>query len=537
MFIRVKRSGTREAPRQYLQLVRSVREGEHIRQQVLATLGRLETLQQSGQIDALIESLNRWTQHQKLIDLSDPEAISAAPARSWGPALVFQRLWESQGIPEILARLAEGRRFGFNVERACFALALQRLCAPGSDLQGSQWLSTVQAPGLQELELHHLYRTVGWLSEVRTELEQALFEKDRDLFTQNLNLVFVDTTSLYIYRDLPPTPWRRRGYSRERRPELPEVILGVAVDDRSWPVGWDCFAGNTADPTAMKQMVERLKARLPIRRITVVADRAMISKDMIRLLESGQTPFDWILGCRLRTQEKAIQEVLAGDGPYETVAENLQVREQTVGGRRYVICRNPIEAAQDAADRAALLEKLRATLTRQGAKSMLGNRGFARYLKTHRGSMELDPEAIEREARLDGTFVLATNTQLPIAQLALSYKSLWRVERTFREQKSTLRIRPIYHHRDDTTLGHITASFLALRLEVHLQRRLDEQDIDAPWPDLMRDLAKVQAIDLELCDRQVRLRTTLQGWAGKAFAAVGVRPPPTLSHPGADPDL
>jgi len=529
MFIRVKRSGTREAPREYLQLVRSVREGGQVRQQVLATLGRLETLQQSGQLDALLQSLSRWSERLKLWDPLQKGALSAAPARSWGPALVFERLWQEQGLPELLGCLAERRRFEFDLERACFALALQRLCAPGSDLQGSQWLSTVEAPGLAGLELQHLYRTVGWLSEVRTELEQALFEKDRDLFTQNLDLVFIDTTSVYIYRDLPVTTWRRRGYSRERRPELPQVILGVAVDQQSWPVAWESFPGNTADPVAMKQLVEHLKARLPVQRVTVVADRAMISKDMIRLLESGQTPFDWILGCRLRTREHAIQEVLASEGPYEPVAENLEVRELTVQGRRYVICRNPIEAAQDAADRTAMLEKLQATLARQGAKSMVGNRGFARYLKTQRGSITVDVEAIQREARLDGIFVLATNTELAAAQVAQSYKSLWRVERTFREQKSTLRIRPIYHHRDDTTLGHIAASFLALRLEVHLQRRLDDRHIQAPWLDLMRDLAKVQAIDLELCGQHVRLRSTLQGWAATAFAAVGVRPPPTVT--------
>jgi len=536
MFIRVKRSGTRQAPREYLQLVRSVRQGGQVRQQVLATLGRLEALRESGQIDALLRSLSRWTERMKLFDPLQKGVLSAAAARSWGPALLLERLWQEQGLPGILERLAEGRRFGFDVERACFALALQRLCEPGSDLQGSQWLSTVEAPALAGLELQHLYRTVGWLSEVRSELEQALFEKDRDLFTQNLDLVFVDTTSVYIYRD-EPTPWRRRGYSRERRPELAQVILGVAVDDHSWPVGWESFPGNTADPVAMKQLVERLKARLPIQRITVVADRAMISKGMITLLESGQTPFDWILGCRLRTQERAIQEALASEGAYEPVAENLQVRERSVQGRRYVICRNPIEAAQDASDRAALLEKLRATLSRQGAKSMIGNRGFARYLKTQRGSIELNEDAIEREARLDGIFVLATNTELPPAQVAQSYKSLWRVERTFREQKSTLQIRPIFHHRDDTTLGHIAASFLALRLEVHLQRRLDEQGIQAPWAELMRDLRKVQAIDLELCGQRYRVRSPLQGWAGKAFTAVGVRPPATLTPLEPAPEL
>lgn len=160
---------------------------------------------------------------------------------------------------------------------------------------------------------------------------------------------------------------------------------------------------------------------------------------------------------------------------------------------------------------------------------------FARFIKVQRGSVTIDRKAIETDARLDGKFVLMTNTDLPTAEVTTTYKSLWRVERTFREEKSTLEVRPIFHHRDDTSIVHIVACFLALRLEGDLQRRLDEHGVDVSWPDLMRNLAQVQAVTVELDGQRYRLRTDLVGAAHHAFVAAGLRPPCPVSHLGPAP--
>jgi hypothetical protein len=250
----------------------------------------------------------------------------------------------------------------------------------------------------------------------------------------------------------------------------------------------------------------------------------------LKLLANHQTaPFDYVRGCKLRRSKEVREEVLSRGGRYHKVADNLEVKEVRVKGRRYVVCRNPKEASKDAAAREALVEKLKATLAREGAKGLMANRGFARFLKTATGGASLDEAALAADARLDGKFVLTTNTDLPADQVALTSKNLWRVERTFREQKSTLQVRPLYHQRDDTCVGHIVASFLALRLEVDLQGRLDERGAEVSWPDLLRDLQQVQSVIVELDGRRYQLRTDLQGAAHQAFAAAGVRPPPTVT--------
>jgi hypothetical protein len=531
MFVRVKRSVQESGTYEYLQIVESVRDGARIRQRVIGNLGRRDQLVADGTLEGLLQSLAKFSQRLRVVDKVRTEGLQAHQARSWGPALVFDRLWQDQGLPAILARLTRGRRFEFEVERACFALALQRLCAPGSDLHGAAWLPTIECPGVAGLALHHLYRTTGVLAGVRSDLERELFAQDRDLFTQTLDLVFIDTTSTYIYRGTE-TPLRRRGYSRDRMPDQPQVVVCLAVDRNGWPIAWDLLPGNTADQPAFRQMLASLRERFHIRRIIVVADRGMLSRATIALLTDDATaPFEFILGCRMRQQTEVVETVLARAGRYQAVAENLEVKAVTVGGRRYVICRNPVEAKKDAAARAAILAHLETALQR-GPKAVIGNTGFRRFLRIARGAVSIDRAAVARDERLDGKFVLRTNTELPPDEVARAYKSLWRVERAFRETKATLEVRPIFHHRDDTTVGHIVACFLALRLEVDLQRRLDARGVDTAWPDVMTDLAEVRAVDLTLDGERYRLRTDLRGGAATAFAAAGVRPPRIVTHLG-----
>ncbi len=527
MFVRVKRSVQSGTTYEYLQIVESFRDQGKPRQRVVANLGRRDYLVASGMLDGLVRSLARYSEKLRVVEAVRTRGIAARSAKQWGPALVFGRLWQEQGLGEVIRKLAAGHKFGFDPERVAFAMALQRLCVPGtgSDLQGSGWVGTVEAEGFAAIALQHLYRTTGFLAEVREELEQELFFRDRDLFTQQLDLVFIDTTSLYVYRP-DETEWRRRGHSRDHRPDLPQLVLAVVLDQDGWPLSWEVFPGNTADGKVFKAVVEKMRGRFRIRRVVVVADRGMVSAGAIKLLTGDErAPYDYILGCRMRRQKEVREEVLGRSGRYSRVSATLKVKEVRIGDRRYIVCLNEEEARKDAAARQAILGHLQEALEKKGPKSLVGNKGFSRFLRIEKGSVRIDKRAAEIDQRLDGKFVLRTNTDLSPREVARSYKSLWQVERVFREEKTTLRVRPLYHHRDDTSIGHIAASFLALRLEIDLQRRLDEKGVKASWPDLMRDLAQVQAVRVELDGHRYLLRTDLVGTANRAFVAAGVRVP------------
>jgi len=170
--------------------------------------------------------------------------------------------------------------------------------------------------------------------------------------------------------------------------------------------------------------------------------------------------------------------LLRGSGE---VAPNLLVKEVRVDDRRCVVFMNPGEAQQDAASRKAIPWKLEKTVSQRGAKAVAGNRRYARFLKLRKGGVTVNQEAVEADQRFDGEVVLTTNATL-LPPKWLRPKRLWRVERTFRKEKSASEVRPIYHHRDETGIGHIVASFLALRLEVNLQARLDKKGIKTSRP-------------------------------------------------------
>lgn len=199
MFVRVKRSVQNDVAYEYLQIVESFRDRGKPRQRVIATLGKRDLLVASGALDGLLQSLARFSEKLRVVEAVRTQGIAARSSKVWGPALIFDRLWENQGLPEVIRRLAQERRFEFDPERVAFAMALQRLCCPGSDLQGSGWLKNIEAKGFEGIELHHLYRTTGFLSEVREDLERKLFNRDRDVFTQSLDVVFIDTTSIFTY--------------------------------------------------------------------------------------------------------------------------------------------------------------------------------------------------------------------------------------------------------------------------------------------------------------------------------------------------
>lgn len=535
MFVRKKRSVRNGAEYEYLQIVRSRREGQKVRQEVIGTLGRADKLLAGGEIEGLLRSLAKFTDKLRVVEATRLPDVTAQRSLVWGPALVFGRLWERQDIPGIIEKLSRDRKFGFDVERAAFAMALQRLCAPGSDLAGSHWVGGVEAPGFQDLALQHFYRTAGFLSEMRSEIETELSWRDRDLFSRDFDVMFIDTTSVYVYRDTENELFKR-GHSRDKKPHLPQLVLCVVVNAHGWPVAWEAYPGNTADVRTLEKMIDRFRKRLSIRKAIVVADRGMISKDSIKLLtEEEDAPFDYVLGCRMRRHKEVSEQVLSRPGRYHPVQDNLEVKEVWVEGRRYVVCRNPIQAKKDKAAREELLVKLDGIIATQGPKSLVGNRGYSRFLKIDKNSVSINYQAVEADVRLDGKFVLTTNTDLSPEEVAATYKSLWRVERTFREQKSTLEVRPIYHQCPHMAIGHIVSSFLALRLEVDLQRRLDERNVEVSWPDLIRDLSQVHSVIIDLEGKRYRLRTNLIGSSYQAFQAAGVRPPETVTLLGSTP--
>jgi hypothetical protein len=260
----------------------------------------------------------------------------------------------------------------------------------------------------------------------------------------------------------------------------------------------------------------------------------MISSDTLKKLDVREIPY--ILGARMRKVNEIKYDVLSHPGRYREARPEgnlskdpapLKVKEVFLSGKRYIVCVNPKQARKDAKDRQAIIESLERKV-KTNPKSLIGNKGYRKYLKIDRGSVSIDQDKIEWESRFDGKWVLLTNTKLPAEQVALKYKELWQVEHIFRDAKSILETRPVYHQCDENIRGHVFCSFLSLVLRKELDRRLEKAGHNFEWADIKQDLKALQEVEVEENGKSLAFRTECIGICGKVFQAVGVAIPPTI---------
>ena len=540
MFARVKKTGKYR----YLQIVHNERVNGKIQQRVIATLGRLDLLQGSGELEALLDSCARFAEHAAVLNALRKGDLKPAESIRIGPALVFDRLWHELGLPKIFQQLLQKRRFEFSVERAVFLTVLHRLFVSGSDRACEYWKQNYAIAGADELELHQLYRAMAYLGdalpkEQQTDatpfvprctkdlIEERLFQARRDLFT-GLDLVFFDTTSIY-FEGAGGETVGRHGHSKDHRPDLKQMVVAVVLDATGRPICCELWPGNTTDVSTLIPIVDRLRSRFAIRSVCVVADRGMISEATMQQLKGRSIHF--ILGARLRKVREVRQKVLSHTGRYQEVhgprqqskdPAPLKVKEVCIEERRYVVCHNEEQAKKDRADREAIVAALREKL-KQGSKSLVGNKGYRKFLKaTGGGAFEIDASKIRSEARFDGKWVLQTDTDLPAADVALKYKDLLLVESVFRSVKSILETRPIYHKCDETIRGHVFCSFLAVVLLKELMGRIEAAGHTVEWQRLREDLQELQEVTMDTGTKKFVIRTAAKGDAPKALEAAGV---------------
>jgi transposase len=298
------------------------------------------------------------------------------------------------------------------------------------------------------------------------------------------------------------------------------------------------------DVKSLVPVVERLRRQFAVGRVCIVADRGMISRETMREIEERQ--WEYILGVRMRSLKEVREEVLSRGGRYEEVHPKspnrkdptpLKVKEVWVGakgeeaqkgsGRRYVVCLNEDQATKDRHDREAIVAALQDAL-KHGDKSLIGNKGYRRYVLAQGSRFSIDTQKVLDEARFDGKWVLTTNTARSARDLALKYKELWMVEAVFRTMKSLLDTRPVYHKYDATIRGHVFCSFLALLLRKELQDRLEAKGWQLEWADIIHDLGNLHETEISVKGKGYIVRSETKGAIGKVAQAAGVALPPEL---------
>lgn len=513
--------------------------------------------------EAVIERLRRLA--KSILRRCAPEQIVAAGpewrlvcAWSYGDVYVLQALWERLGIGEILNTQAGARRLGFHVERALFAMVANRACAPASKLYCfDQWLKEdARIPGTEGLALQHLYRAMDFLEANKEPIEREIFFRVADLLSLDVEVIFYDTTSLHFEIDeedqgVGPegvmhgsraaghkrySAPRQRGHSKNGRSDAPQIVIGLALTREGFPVRHWVFPGNTVDVTTVAKVKAEL-AGWQLTRCLFVGDAGMVSAANFQAL--ARAGGKYLMCMPVRAGSEVAESVLARPGRYQSVAENLQVKEVIVGegvrARRYAVCFNPQEAARQKAHRDELLAELEAELEslRHVAEghskrecALRSSSRYGRYLKQTRSGLTIDRQAIAAAERLDGKFVVHSNDDtLSAADMALGYKQLQRVEEAWRSMKSGLRLRPVFHWAPHRIHAHVAITVLALLLE-----RVTEHACADTWRNIRDDLKRIQLAQLLSPHGRVWQVTEPTPEAAKRLKLLQIKPPaPILS--------
>ncbi|MGH9268356.1 MAG: IS1634 family transposase [Acidimicrobiales bacterium] len=471
---------------------------------VIYSFGREDQVDRDA-IARLIASLSRALPPGEALAAGAGGDLRFVESRPMGAAYVLDGLWRRLGIDKTLVKLLKGRKLDPRAERVLFALVANRAVDPSSKLAATAWVRDRAAiGGLDDLDADGCYRAMDWLLEVEAELAEAVYWSTADLLNLEVDLLFFDTTSTYFETERADDPaegetvgFRTYGHSKDHRPDLPQVIIGMAVTRTGIPIRVWCWPGNTNDSGLIRQVKDDLRA-WKLGRVVWVADRGFTSAANRRYLQRAGG--NYIVGEKLRGDSAEANAALARQGRYHQVGGNLEVKEVVIDDGvmrdRFVICRNPDQADRDRIVREQLLAQLTNAidgtdkLSKTARAALAGGlrAGVRRFLRTTpAGLLRIDRTAVTAEAKLDGKFLLRTSDPtLSAEDIALGYKQLLEVERGWRDMKSTLELRPVYHRLEHRIRAHVLLCWLALLLI-----RVAETATSDTWRNLHHELDRM----------------------------------------------
>jgi hypothetical protein len=526
---------------------------------IIHNFGRADLVERDA-LARLVKSVSRFLDPADAVAATAAGEVTVMDARPMGTAWVADRLWERLGIAKTIIEVIEGRRHPGTkldpvvVERVIFAMVANRLSAtPLSKLAGCSWVANrVYIPGLAEVSDDACYRAMDVFLDTLEGLQEAVFFSVANLLNLEVDILFFDTSSTYWETDRADDAlidddsedddagravegaWRRHGRSKDHRPDLPQIVIGMAVTRDGIPVRVWTFPGNESDQVLIRTVRDDL-ASWQLNRVIWALDRGFASAENRRYLQRGGGHY--IIGEKLRGDSKEAAAVLSRQGRYHSVDANLRVKEVRVDGGaardRFVICHNPNTATRDAAVRDQIVARLEeriagsddlpAARRAELAGSLRTKAAFARFLRvTAAGKLRVDRAKVRRDANFDGKFLLRTSDEsLTATDIALAYKGLYEAERGWRDLKSTLDLRPVYHHREDRIRAHVQLQWLALLL-----LRVAETTTGDTRRNLRDDLDRMHLVTLTTTHGQIAQRSELTPRHQAILTALDLPAPP-----------
>lgn len=510
---------------------------------VLYNFGREENVDKEA-LKRLVNSISRFLSPEDTLkaqaQLSNSADIQFVSSRSMGGTCFLQGLWQKLGINKVLDKLARQRNFKISVERAIFAMVANRALAPKSKLAVEDWVANdVYIPDLPRVPVQQLYRSMDFLLEAGEAIQYQVFWQISHLFNLEVDLLYFDTTSTYFEieeNDENDTGIRRKGLSKDHRPDLPQVVIGLAVTRDGIPVRCWVWPGNTADMSVIQEVKNDLVG-WKLGRVITVLDRGFASEENFRYLQRAGGHY--IAGEKMRSGKDKVEQALGHPGRFKQVKENLEVKEIIIGNgenrTRYILVRNPEEVKRDKAKRDEIIKKIKEELACIGELNgaphtkavcnLIAHPTYGRYLKMDKkGQPKLDKAKIKAEEKLDGKYLLRTSDDtLSPEDVALGYKQLLQVEEAFRTLKTTLELRPVYHRLEDRIRSHVLLCWLALLLI-----RCAENETGLTWRKMRDNLQRMHLGEFRTSTGKVLQRTESTAFIKQLFSALKIPEPPKI---------
>ncbi|MDZ4209828.1 MAG: IS1634 family transposase [Candidatus Curtissbacteria bacterium] len=502
-------------------------------------------------MDDVIGAISKHKDVLTLIELA--KNISIQDTFIVGPLLVLQRMFEQSGIDKVLSRIAQKHpKLGFDFKKLIFTMVASRFVKPGSKLKIFEHWQTRFYPEMlaDDIELHQLYRALSILSEHKEDIEMDLFWHDRDLLSSEVDVVLYDLTTLRFESTREDIgKLRRFGYSKEKRSDCTQVVLGLLLRPDGVPVGFEVYPGNTFEGHTIASIVQKMRDKFKIRRFIFVADRGLFSAKNLEHMRGNKTgdQSEFIVGMKLGVFKQRHDEFYDLT-KFKRINDELAVYETEHENDRCIITWSKTRAERDALARADILAKISKKLTTKKvtAKNFVSNSNYQKYLTglDDGETPQLNQEAIKQAALKDGFFGVITNIKgMEAVEIIANYKNLWIIEDAFGEIKGNLKARPVFHWTDRNVVGHLTMCFLAYLCESLMTKALREKNImlesraikekiidSRPLTvvEAMRELQEVRAIPVQIKSSTIWVRTDIAGNANKLFAAIGLKPPPKI---------
>ena len=511
---------------------------------VIHNFGRANQVDREA-LRRLVSSISRFLEPAEAISATSGSEVEIVDSRRFGGAYVLRQLWERLGIADALVRAADGRRLSSDlVEQVLFALVANRCLEPVSKLAATHWAAErVALVGCPSFDDDAAYAAMDFLLDALPEIAKGIFDRTANLLNLSCDVIFVDTSSTYFERDAPDplveldtavgeTEARREAaedkgpdeaatrrfskHSKDHRPDLPQVVLGMAVTSEGIPIRCWTFPGTTSDQAIIKTIKDDLAGWM-LNRVVWVTDSGFNSASNRAYLQRGGGHY--VVAERVRGGSKEAKAALARAGRYHRVAGNLEVKEVRLGdgarSQRFCVCHNPEVAARDRRVRENLVRYLETKIegsdnwTTQRRDELVGELRTTPALyrlvrRTKDGLLRVDKGAVANEERFDGKFLLRTSDDtLTPTDLALAYKQLCEVERGWRDLKGALRLRPVFHYREDRIRSHVQLCWLALLLI-----RTVEHATGDTWRNVRNELERMHLVTLETAEGRVAQRST-----------------------------